>query len=146
MFRGASTLSMDSKGRIAIPAKHRDALTKLVIAPNPMPDERCLLVYALGEWQVVEDNIVAQPNSPQIRRLKRVFLGEAVEYVVDGQGRVLLTPELREFAGLDKKIKLVGQGNKLEIWSEAAYQALRNMEESEEDKAAYLETLESLSF
>ncbi len=146
MFRGASTLSMDSKGRIAIPAKHRDALTKLVIAPNPMPDERCLLVYALDEWQVVEDNIVAQPNSSQIRRLKRVFLGEAVEYVVDGQGRVLLTPELREFAGLDKKIKLVGQGNKLEIWSEAAYQALRNMEESEEDKAAYLETLESLSF
>ncbi|PIE45934.1 MAG: cell division/cell wall cluster transcriptional repressor MraZ [Gammaproteobacteria bacterium] len=146
MFRGASTLSMDSKGRIAIPAKHRDALTKLVIAPNPMPDERCLLVYALDEWQVVENNIVAQPNSPQIRRLKRVFLGEAVEYVVDGQGRVLLTPELREFAGLDKKVKLVGQGNKLEIWSEAAYQALRNMEESEEDKAAYVATLESLSF
>ncbi len=146
MFRGASTLSMDNKGRIAIPAKHRDALTKLVIAPNPMPDERCLLVYALDEWQVVEDNIVAQPNSPQIRRLKRVFLGEAVEYVVDGQGRVLLTPELREFAGLDKKVKLVGQGNKLEIWSEAAYQALRNMEESEEDKAAYVATLESLSF
>lgn len=146
MFRGASSLSMDSKGRMTVPSKHRDALTKLVIAPNPMPDEKCLVVYPLEEWEVVEKNIVAQPNTPAIRRLKRIFIGEAVEYVVDAQGRVLITPELREYAQLDKKVTLVGQGNKLEIWSEAAWAELHDNVGSEEDEAAFVDALESLSF
>ncbi len=146
MFRGASSLSIDSKGRMTVPSKHRDALTKLVIAPNPMPDEKCLVVYPLEEWEKVESNIVSQPNNKAIRRLKRIFIGEAVEYVVDAQGRVLITPELREYAALDKKITLVGQGNKLEIWSEAAWAALHDLVDNEDTEAEYIETLEGLSF
>ncbi len=146
MFRGATNLSIDSKGRMTVPSKHRDALTKLVIAPNPMPDEKCLVVYPLDEWEKVEQNIVNQPNTKAIRRLKRIFIGEAVEYVVDGQGRVLITPELRQYAELDKKITLVGQGNKLEIWSEAAWTALHNVVDDEDAEAEYIETLEGLSF
>lgn len=146
MFRGATSLSMDSKGRMTVPSKHRDALTKLVIAPNPMPDERCLLVYPLDEWEVVEKNMVSQPNSAAIRRLKRVFIGEAVDYVIDAQGRVLITPELRAYAGLGKKITLVGQGNKLEIWSEEAWAALHGHTGDADEQAAFVETLEGLSF
>ncbi|MBS9781169.1 MAG: division/cell wall cluster transcriptional repressor MraZ [Gammaproteobacteria bacterium] len=146
MFRGATNLSIDSKGRMTVPSKHRDALTKLVIAPNPMPDEKCLVVYPLDEWELVEKNIVNQPNTKAIRRLKRIFIGEAVEYVVDGQGRVLITPELREYAELDKKITLVGQGNKLEIWSDAAWTALHDLVDDADAEAEYIETLEGLSF
>ncbi|MBS9778251.1 MAG: division/cell wall cluster transcriptional repressor MraZ [Gammaproteobacteria bacterium] len=146
MFRGATSLSVDSKGRMTIPAKHRDALTKLVIAPNPVPDELCLVVYPLEEWEKVEAEIVASPNTKGIRRLKRIFIGTAVDYVVDGQGRVLITPELRDFAGLEKKVMLVGQGNKLEIWSDSAWAALQNSEVGEDADAEYLDTLEGLSF
>ncbi len=146
MFRGAINLSIDSKGRMTVPSKHRDALTKLVIAPNPMPEEKCLVVYPLEEWEKIEQNIVNQPNTVSIRRLKRVFLGAAVDYVVDGQGRILITPKLREYAELDKKITLVGQGNKLEIWSEAAWDALNNVVDDEDAEADYIETIEGLSF
>ncbi|PID66960.1 MAG: division/cell wall cluster transcriptional repressor MraZ [Gammaproteobacteria bacterium] len=146
MFRGATGLSIDSKGRMTVPSKHRAALTKLVIAPNPMPNECCLVVYPLDEWEAVEKNIVSQPNTKAIRRLKRIFIGEAVEYVVDAQGRVLITPELREYAGLDKKITLVGQGNKLEIWSDAAWTALHDSVDDKDAQAQYVETLEGLSF
>lgn len=146
MFRGVQTLSMDSKGRISIPSKHRDALSRLVVAPNPMPDEECLLVYSMDEWEKVEADLVAKPNNKQIRKLKRVFLGGAVEYVVDGHGRVLLTPALREFADLDKKVVLVGQGNKFEIWSEADWLALNAEEESDDDQAAFVAELEDMSF
>lgn len=146
MFRGSSTVSMDSKGRIAIPAKHRGGLTNLVIAPNPLLDEPCLFLYALEDWEVVEKQIVAQPNTDEIRHLKRVFLGEAEEYVMDGQGRVLLTPDLRDFATLGKKVRLVGQGNRLEIWDAEIYRAMRGMQQSEDSKASYKQTVQSLSF
>ncbi len=146
MFRGATNLSIDSKGRMTVPSKHRDALTKLVIAPNPMPDEKCLLVYSQDEWEKVEADIVSKPNSKAMRRLKRVFIGAATEHVVDGQGRVLISPELREYAELEKKITLVGQGNKLEIWSEAAWAALNDIVDDEEAEAEYIDALEELSF
>lgn len=146
MFRGSSTVSMDSKGRIAIPAKHRGGLTNLVIAPNPLLYEPCLFLYALEDWEVVEKQIVAQPNTDEIRHLKRVFLGEAEEYVMDGQGRVLLTPDLRDFATLGKKVRLVGQGNRLEIWDAEIYRAMRGMQQSEDSKASYKQTVQSLSF
>ncbi|MPV86264.1 division/cell wall cluster transcriptional repressor MraZ [Ostreibacterium oceani] len=144
MFRGLHNVTMDSKGRIAVPAKHRDVLSKLIVVPNPMPGESCLLVYPIHEWEQVEADIVSRPNSGSVRQLKRLFLGQAVEYVLDGHGRVLLTPSLREFAGLDKKLVMVGQGNKFELWDESAWTALRDGEV--DDGAAFVEELESLSF
>lgn len=148
MFRGVQTLSMDSKGRISVPAKHRDALSRLVIAPNPMmeEDESCLWLYPFHEWEAVEAEVSAKPNTKTFRRLKRFFLGGAVEYTLDSHGRVLLTPSLREFAELDKKIVLVGQGNKLEIWSEKAWEAQLNPSEDDDSQADYQAAVESMSF
>lgn len=142
-FSGINTITMDSKGRISIPAKERDALTRLVIAPNPLmnEDEKCLWVYPYDEWVRVRAEVSALPNNKNFRTLRRVFLGGAVEYAVDSHGRVLLTPKLREFAGLDKKVVLVGQGSKLELWSEAAWDEL--IDESLDD--SYAEAVENLS-
>lgn len=145
MLRGTHYLSIDSKGRMIIPSKHRDALTQLVVAPNPVPGEACLAMYPLDEWEKVERDIAAQPNSKSIRMLKRTFLGAAVDYVVDTQGRILLTPELRQFAGLDKKIVLLGQFNKFEIWDEAAWEAINALDGVDEQEE-YMNTLEQLSF
>lgn len=146
MFRGESYLSIDSKGRMTIPSKHRDDLTKMVIAPNPMPDERCLVIYPLHEWQKVEAHIVSQPNTAEIRKLKRIFVGKAEEFVIDAQGRVLLPGTMREFAELGKKVVLVGQINKLEIWSESAWTALNGHEDSADEEAKFTATLESLPY
>ncbi len=144
MFRGISNISIDAEGRISVPAKHRDALTKLVVVPNPTPDEKCLLVYPLSEWESVEKSIVSQPNSPEIKKIKRFFLGQAVDYVLDGNGRVLLTQSLREQATLGKKAVLVGQGNKFELWDEAVWEEMKKEfigDASDESVADVLETL-----
>lgn len=148
MFRGVQALSMDSKGRISVPAKHRDVLSRLVIAPNPLGevDENCLWLYPFEEWEKVEAQVSAQGNSKTLRRLKRFFLGGAVEYTLDSNGRVLLTPALRDFAALDKKIVLVGQGNKLEIWSEADWDAQMSYGEDDDSQADYQATVESMAF
>ncbi|MGY0399443.1 MAG: division/cell wall cluster transcriptional repressor MraZ [Ostreibacterium sp.] len=146
MFRGETYLSIDSKGRMTIPSKHRDDLTKLVVTPNPMPDERCLVIYPLNEWKKVEESIVSQPNTTQIRKLKRVFVGKAEEFIVDAQGRVLLPASMRSFAGLDKKVVMVGQINKLEIWSESAWALMNGHEDTQSGQTQFIDTLEKLSF
>ncbi len=112
---------MDSKGRISMPTKYRDQLTQLVLLPNPVPSEPCLFIYSLDEWQKVIDQIVALPNTAGNRKIKRAFMGKAESVTLDSNGRFLLKPELRESALLDKKVYLVGQGNKLELWDEATY-------------------------
>lgn len=147
-FSGVQTLSMDSKGRIAVPAKYRDSLSRLVIAPNPLmeDDENCLWLYPLEEWQVVQADVSSKPNTKTFRRLKRFFLGGAVEYSLDGNGRVLLTPKLREFAELNKKIVLVGQGNKFEIWDEAVWDSQLMLDDDEESRAEYQSTVQDMPF
>lgn len=124
MFNGVHNISLDSKGRMSIPAKHRDALTQLVIVPNPDPTEPCLWIYPQSEWEEVSATITALPNTKVNREIKRKLIGRAVEYVVDTNGRVLLTADLRNAANLQKKLALVGQGNKCELWDEDSWQAI----------------------
>lgn len=124
MFNGVHSIALDSKGRMSIPAKHRDALMQLVIVPNPDPSEACLWVYPQSEWEKVSATITALPNTKVNREIKRKLIGRAVEYVVDSNGRVLLTADLRQAAGLEKRMALVGQGNKCELWDEATWQAI----------------------
>lgn len=142
-FSGDYSLTMDSKGRISVPAKERDALARLVVAKNPLmeEDERCLWIYPYDEWIKAQAQVAALPNTKNYRRLRRLFLGGADERVIDSHGRVLIKPELRQFADLDKKAILVGQGNKLELWSEAAWNAL--VDEAQDD--SYTADVESLS-
>jgi len=138
---------MDSKGRISIPVKYRHALSQLVIAPNPMPDEACLLIYPLPVWEKIEADFVSKPKTKQNRRMLRVFIGQAQEHTLDANSRLLLKPSFREFADLGKKVILVGQGNKLEIWNETAWNKLNGLSTTDaDDQAAFIEELESMSY
>ncbi|HEC13120.1 MAG TPA: transcriptional regulator MraZ [Acidiferrobacteraceae bacterium] len=122
MFRGVSTLSLDDKGRLAIPTKYRDALSScgdghLVVTVGQ--SDRCLWLYPLPEWEEIERKLVALPSMDKAsQRLKRILMGHATDTDLDGSGRILLSAPLREFAELTKNAVLIGQGNKFEIWNE----------------------------
>ncbi|QSI76109.1 MULTISPECIES: division/cell wall cluster transcriptional repressor MraZ [Niveibacterium] len=125
MFQGAAALSLDAKGRLAIPSRHRDALTvmssgQLVITAHP---HRCLLVYPVPAWEPIRDKVLAAPSlEARSALLKRLLVGFARDEEMDAAGRVLIAPELRQFAQLDKQVWLVGQGNHFELWSDAGWQ------------------------
>ena len=128
-FRGVSTLNLDTKGRFAIPTKYRDRLvdtcaSQLVITVDK---DRCLLIYPEPTWIEIEKKINDLPSFNNATRiLKRLYVGHAHEVEMDGQGRVLLPPKLREFAGLAKKVALVGQGEHLELWDEERWDQQRD--------------------
>jgi len=127
VFVGVSTLNLDAKGRIAVPAKHREALAKccasrVVVTINPSAEERCLLLYPDNEWREIARNLSRRDAmNPKIRAMQRLMVGYASELELDGQGRILLSSELRDFAGLGKRVSLVGQVNKIEIWDEEVF-------------------------
>ena len=129
MFRGINSVNLDAKGRMALPARQRDALAasdgKLVVTIDS--SERCLLLYPLAEWEVVQRRLEALSNMKRsARQLQRLLIGHATDVELDSSGRVLLPPMLREFAGLSKRLVLLGQGNKIEIWSEELWQRRRD--------------------
>ncbi len=123
MFRGAHKLILDSKGRLAIPKGCRDDLEarcqgRVVVTVNNTR-EKCLWLYPLDEWDVVEAKLVHLSSfDPSHQKLKRFLIGYASVLDVDKTGRILLPASLREFALLQKTVYLVGQGNKFEIWDE----------------------------
>lgn len=124
MFQGAAALSLDAKGRLAIPARHRDALTPggapLVLTAHP---HRCLLIYPEPAWAPIRDQVLAAPSfDPRTAAYKRLLVGYAQAEEPDAAGRVLVSPVLRKFAELDKQVWLVGQGTHFELWSDAGWQ------------------------
>ncbi len=128
MFRGVNALNLDSKGRLAIPTKYRDELVRLANGRMVVTVDRdhCLLLYPLPEWEEIERKLVKLPSfNVPARRLQRLLIGHATEVELDGNGRILLPPPLREFAGLDKAVVMIGQGNKFEIWDEAIWNTRR---------------------
>ncbi len=128
MFRGVNGISLDGKGRMAIPTRYRDELRALCAGRLVMTVDRdhCLLLYPLPEWEVIEEKLVRLPSfRAQTRRLQRLLIGHATECDMDGAGRILLPAPLREFAALDKDIVLIGQGNKFELWDAATWNARR---------------------
>jgi len=130
MFRGISNLNVDTKGRIAIPSRYRESIQlssmgQMVVTADHT--DRCLLLYAMDEWEVVERKLMRLPNSnPRVRNMQRLVVGHASEVELDTQGRIRLSAPLREFAGIDKPAVLVGQANKFELWSEEAWGASRD--------------------
>jgi MraZ protein len=124
MFRGVNIISLDAKGRFAMPTRYRDALQqscagKLVATVD---HDHCLLVYPFPEWEEIERKLVKLPSfNKQARSLQRLLIGHATELDMDNNGRMLLTTPLRKFAGLDKKAVLIGQGNKFELWDEQVW-------------------------
>ncbi|MEO9275826.1 MAG: division/cell wall cluster transcriptional repressor MraZ [Marinomonas sp.] len=129
MFRGIHQVSVDVKGRMSLPARLRDELAQyddegVVVTIDPV--SRCLLLYPLSEWDLIQQKLDKLPTfQPQARRLQRLLVGHATDLEVDKAGRILLPAPLREFARLDKKLTILGQGKKLEIWSYEEWEAQR---------------------
>jgi MraZ protein len=126
MFRGINSVNLDAKGRMALPARLRDAISErgdsnLVVTIDTR--ERCLLLYPLMEWDVIQARLESLSNMRRNARLvQRLLIGHATDVELDGNGRLLLPAMLREYAGLSKKLVLLGQGNKIEIWAEDRWQ------------------------
>ncbi len=122
MFRGVQHINMDAKGRLAMPARQREPLVALCegrVVATIDTRSACLVIYPLPEWERIEGDLQALPNlNPAVKRFQRLVLGYATDLELDGNGRVLLPQSLREYARLEKKLVLVGLGNKLELWSE----------------------------
>ena len=127
MFRGVQHINMDAKGRLAMPARQREPLLsecggQIVVTIDTQAS--CLVIYPLPEWERIEKELQSLPDlKPAVKRFKRLILGYATDLELDGNGRVLLSAPLREHAQLGKKLVLVGQGNKLELWSETLWAA-----------------------
>ena len=123
MFQGASSLSLDAKGRLSVPTRHRDVLVataggQLTITRHP---DGCLRVFPRPEWEKFRERITQLPMSAQW--LKRIFLGSAMDVELDGTGRVLVSPELRQAAGLVREAMLLGMGRHFELWDKLTYEA-----------------------
>ena len=129
VFRGINPINLDAKGRVALPTKYRDRVTNrcdghMVLTVHPF--DRCLLLYPLTDWEVIESQVNALPNSTsrQARRLQHLMVGFATELDLDAANRLLLPAMHRDHAELDKRLILVGQGQKFEIWNEARWTSM----------------------
>jgi MraZ protein len=136
MFRGAHAINLDDKGRLAIPTKFRALLQAdcdgQLVCTIDLKDP-CLLLYPLSEWQEVEHKLSQLSNMVDVeRRVKRILLGSAMECQLDKNGRILLSSPLRAHAGLNKKLMLVGQINKFELWDEDVWNAQLKQDIAEE--------------
>jgi MraZ protein len=123
VFQGASSLNLDAKGRLSVPTRHRDVLLataagQLTITKHP---HGCLMVFPRPEWEKFRERIAALPMSAQW--WKRIFLGNAMDVEMDATGRVLVSPELREAAGITRDTMLLGMGQHFELWDKTRYEA-----------------------
>ena len=123
MFQGSSALTLDAKGRMSIPARHRDVLQseeqgRLTLTRHP---DGCLMLYPRSIWEEKRKQIAALPASA--RPLQRLLLGNAQDVDMDGAGRILVAPELRAAAGLNRDVMLLGLGWNFELWDRAQWEA-----------------------
>ncbi|OGT64099.1 MAG: cell division/cell wall cluster transcriptional repressor MraZ [Gammaproteobacteria bacterium RIFCSPLOWO2_02_FULL_47_50] len=151
MFRGCSTLSVDNKGRLAVPSRYRERLIclangNLILTLNPL--DRSLWLYPLPEWELIESKLAELSDfDRQGRRAKQMMRGYATDCQLDSQGRILIPHELREYASLGKHAVILGQGNKFEIWDEKGWKELREdwLTEIGKDTGEPSDALKSLS-
>lgn len=126
MFRGATSLNLDAKGRLAIPSKHRNVLQEqcaghLVLTAHP---HRCLLLYPQSAWEPIQSKVMTLSSfDRQSSALQRLLVGYAEDLELDSAGRLLVSPALRAFAGLERQAMLVGQGSHFELWNMEAWRA-----------------------
>lgn len=126
MFRGATSLNLDAKNRLAVPTRHREALQlecagNLVLTAHP---HRCLLLYPQPAWEPIQSKLMALSSfDKNSSALQRLLVGFAEDVTMDGAGRVLVSTALRDFAALGKEVMLVGQGSHFEVWGMEAWRA-----------------------
>ena len=142
VFRGINTINLDAKGRMAMPARYREQIIsqcsgRLVVTIDT--DHRCLLLYPLEEWEHIERQIesLSSFEAPS-QRVKHLLIGHATDLDLDSNGRILLPQELRLYANLEKHVCLIGQGKKLEIWSQISWGEQRDKWLTESSKAEEL--------
>ena len=135
LFKGIHTLSLDSKGRLGIPVAYRDHILSFLKGSMVITidtEEKCLLLYPSSKWSRIQDKISNLPSfNKNARRIQRLLIGHAEDIEVDSSGRVLISKPLREYASLSKKIILIGQGEKFEIWDQDIWN--RNVEKWREE-------------
>jgi MraZ protein len=130
VFRGINTINLDAKGRMALPARHREQLAThcsghLVVTIDTI--HCCLGLYPLSEWEQIERQIESLSSfDPMSQRVKHLLIGHANDLELDSSGRILLPQELRAYAQLDKHVCLIGQGKKLEIWNQENWSMQRD--------------------
>lgn len=130
LFRGLHSINLDAKGRMAMPARFRGIIEEycqgqLVVTIDQ--DGESLVIYPLNEFEAIERKVASLSSfHPESRRLKNIFIGHATEVNLDGSGRILIPQNLRQFVGLDKKVALVGQGNKLAVWNDDVWNETRD--------------------
>ena len=129
MFRGATKVTLDAKGRLAMPTRYRERIFERsngrLIATVDLSDP-CLLIYPLPEWEEIELKLKRLPTlNPVSRRLQRLMIGHATDLELDSSGRILVPPSLREYAKLSKTAMLIGQGSRFELWDETQWNESR---------------------
>ena len=151
MFRGATLVNLDSKGRLAVPVRYRATLIEeaqgLMVCTIDL-HQPCLLLYPLPQWEIIEQKLSRLSSmNPAERRVQRLLLGHASECQMDSAGRLLLASTLRQHASLTKEVMLVGQFNKFELWDEQTwYQQVREDIDAEQTAQQPLsERLQDLS-
>jgi MraZ protein len=149
MFRGATKVTLDDKGRMVMPTRYREQIAELAQGRLVVTVDRdqCLLIYPLPEWEPIERKLMSLPSlNAQARKLQRLMVGHATDLELDGHGRLLLPPELREFAKLERHGMLIGQRNRFELWEEARWIERRDVWlKSEGDMTDLPAELDSLS-
>ena len=142
VFQGASFLALDAKGRLSLPARHRDMMgdsrpRQFTITKHP---HGCLMIFPFSEWEQFRARIASLPM--QAQWWKRIFLGNAMDVEMDSTGRLLVSPELRKAAGISKDSVLLGMGSYFELWDAATYAA----QEAEQMKGEMPDVFKDFSF
>lgn len=138
MFRGATLVNLDGKGRLTVPNRYRTLLVEQAqgqLVCTIDIHQPCLLLYPLPEWEIIEQKLaLLSALNPSERRVQRLLLGHASECEMDKNGRILLAGTLRIHAELEKEVMLAGQYNKFEIWAKSRwYQQVQDDIEAEQN-------------
>lgn len=136
MFRGINVITIDPKGRLAIPTRYRSDLgaeEKIPLVLTIDTEETCLLLYTAAQWQIIEDKLQQLPSfNAAARRIQRLLIGHATDVELDANGRVLVPTALRNYAQLEKDVVMIGQGNKFEVWNKEIWESMREQWLAEE--------------
>ncbi len=148
MFRGATKVTLDAKGRLAIPTRYRERIAQRCDSQlvATVDKDLCLLIYQLPDCEEIERKLVRHPSLHKLtREMQRIMVGYATEIDIDSHGRILLSRELREFAGLQRQAMLIGQGHRFELWDEQRWNERRDAWLKADDDGELPPELESLS-
>ncbi|HEU5434131.1 MAG TPA: division/cell wall cluster transcriptional repressor MraZ [Thermomicrobiales bacterium] len=130
MFLGRHAHTLDAKGRLAIPARFRDALAEGLVLTRGI--DRCLALYPMATWRVLAEKVGALPlTDPDARNFRRMVFAEAVDLALDGQGRILVPTDLRRYAELERDALVVGVDTAIEVWSPEGWAQVETVMDAE---------------